>query len=67
MDVKQAMNEIRTKPVVRLWPTVGVVLNLGRGATYQAAERGEIATVRIGRSIRAITAPLRKSLGIDAA
>ena len=34
--VEEAIAEIRTKPVVPPWPTVGVVLGLSRGATYAA-------------------------------
>jgi len=31
-----------------LWPEVGKVPNLRRGATYKAAKNGEIETIRIG-------------------
>jgi hypothetical protein len=67
MKLEQAMEEIRTKPVVPLWPHLGLVLRMSRGAIYNAANNGEIETLRYGKSIKAITAPLRKKLGIDAA
>jgi hypothetical protein len=35
--IEEAMQEIRTKPTVPIWPTVGVVLELSRGAAYDAA------------------------------
>lgn len=34
-----------------LWPDTGQVLGLSRGATYAAAKRGEIPTIRIGGRI----------------
>jgi hypothetical protein len=67
MKLQDALQEIRTKPVVNLWPTVGVVLGMSRGSVYGAAARKEIDTIRHGRLIKAVTAPLRKRLGIDAA
>jgi hypothetical protein len=67
MEVKDALEEIRSKPVVPLWPHVGLVLDMSRGSVYQAAARNEIDVIRVGRSIKAVTAPLRKRLGLDAA
>lgn len=31
-----------------LWPETGRILGLGKNATYAAAERGEIPTIKIG-------------------
>jgi len=67
MQIEQAIKEIKTRPTVPLWPHVGLALNLSRGSVYSAAARGEIETVKIGHAIRAVTAPLRRKLGIDAA
>jgi hypothetical protein len=67
MTMTDAVADLRAKPVVPLWPTVGVLLNLSRGTVYAAAARREIETIRVGRSIRAVSAPLRKQLGLDAA
>jgi len=53
--------------VVPLWPHVGLVLDLSRGSVYASAARNEIDVIRVGRSIKAITAPLRKRLGLDGA
>jgi hypothetical protein len=64
--VEEAIAEIRTKPVVPPWPTVGVVLGLSRGATYDAIRRGEIEVIEVGRLKKVITAPLRRKLGIEA-
>jgi len=67
MELKDALEEIRTRPVVPLWPHVGLVLDLSRGSVYASAARNEIDVIRVGRSIKAITAPLRKRLGLDGA
>jgi hypothetical protein len=67
MKLQDAIAEIRTKPVVPLWPHVGLALNLSRGSVYAAARRNEIDVIRVGSAIRAVTAPLRRKLGIEAA
>lgn len=63
------MNEIRKlldeNAVLRLWPETGKLLKLKRGATYAAAERGEIETVDFGRLKRVPTAWLRRRLGLN--
>jgi hypothetical protein len=65
MTLDEAMREIRTKPVVPLWPVVAVALSLSRGSTYAAAARGEIDVIVVGRLKKAITAPLRRKLGLE--
>jgi hypothetical protein len=65
MDLQKILEEIRTKPVVPVWPHAGMALGLRRGSTYAAAARNEIDVIRFGRSIKAVTAPLRKRLGLD--
>lgn len=67
MEMKDVLEEIWTKPVVPLWPHAGMALGVCRGGIYAAAARNEIEVIRIGRSIKAITAPLRKRLGLDSA
>ncbi len=53
------------RPTLRLWPTAGQALGLGRSATYAAAERGEIPTIRVGGRILVPTAALRRLLHLD--
>jgi hypothetical protein len=48
-----------------LWPETGGILGLSRGATYDAAARGDIKTIRFGRLKRVPTAWLRAKLGLD--
>ncbi len=67
MKMKDAIEEIRTKPTVPLWPVVGTVLNVSRCGVYQAAREGDIDVIRIGSRVKAVSASLRKKLGIDAA
>jgi hypothetical protein len=67
MEMEKILQDIRTKPVVPLWPHAGKVLGLGRGSTYSAAKRNEIHVVRHGRLIKAVSASLRARLKIEAA
>jgi hypothetical protein len=67
VKLQEAIEEIRTQPTVPLWPHVGLVLDMSRGSVYQAAHAGEIDVIRIGHRIKAVTAPLRRKLGIEAA
>jgi excisionase family DNA binding protein len=48
--------------VMPLWPDAGQALGLSRNATYEAARRGEIPTIRFGRLIKVPTAALRRML-----
>ena len=45
-----------------LWPEAVRALGLSRNATYDAAKRGEIPTVRFGKLIKVPTAALRRML-----
>jgi len=48
-------------------PTAGAkYFGLGRGASYTAADRGDLPTIRVGRSRRVIVAALEKRIA-DAA
>jgi hypothetical protein len=51
--------------VLPLWPQTGRILNLSRGATYAAAERGDVKVIKLGRLKRVPTAWLRQKLGLD--
>jgi excisionase family DNA binding protein len=43
-------------------PEAGRVLRIGRSAAYEAARRGEIPTIRLGRSLRVPRAALERLL-----
>jgi excisionase family DNA binding protein len=43
----------------------GALCGLGRSAAYEAVRRGDLPSLRFGRSLRVPTARLRVLLGID--
>ncbi len=47
-------------------PEVARILGLSRNAGYEAAARGDLPTIRLGRRLLVPTAALRRLLGIDA-
>jgi hypothetical protein len=53
-------------PEVQPWlsiPVAGAIFGLSRAASYQAAQRGEIPTIRLGKRLLVPTAKLRTMLG----
>lgn len=56
--------QLRGRAVVDV-PTAGRLLGLGRSAAYEAARRGEIPTLRIGRRTVVPVARLLALLGVD--
>jgi hypothetical protein len=56
-----------SRALLPLWPEVGGILGLCRNATYDAAARGDIRTVRLGRLKRVPSAWLKAKLGLDEA
>jgi hypothetical protein len=63
-------NEVRkllqSRALLPLWPEVGKnILGLSRGGTYDAAQRGDIKTVRLGRLKRVPSIWLMSKLGLD--
>jgi hypothetical protein len=62
-EVKKLLD---SRALLRLWPETGRdILGLSRGATYDAAARGDIKTVRLGRLRRVPSVWLRAKLGFD--
>ena len=61
---KPDLSEILSKPTCSL-PEAGSALGVGRNPAYEAAKRGEIPTVQIGRLKRVPTSWLRRVLGLD--
>jgi excisionase family DNA binding protein len=59
-----AVPDPRERPTVSIeevYPWLGI----SRGAAYEAARRGELPVIRIGRRLLVPTAELRKMLGLD--
>jgi excisionase family DNA binding protein len=68
----QTHHQIKASVVQRRTLTVeeaGRILGLGRGASYAAAKRGEIPTIRLGRRLVVPTDALERMLAgeVDAA
>jgi hypothetical protein len=53
------------RPTLPVWPDTGQALGLSRSATYDAVNRGDIPTLRIGGRILVPTAGLRRLLHLD--
>lgn len=53
------------KPTLPVWPDTGLILGLSKASAYEAAHRGEIPTIRIGRRLLVPTAALRRMLKLD--
>lgn len=64
-DAPVRLPDPREHPTLNLWPTTGQLLNLSRQSTYDAANRGEIPTIRIGRRLLVPTAALYRMLAVD--
>ena len=62
-----ALPDPSDRPTLPLWPDTGRLLGLSRQPTYDAARRGEIPTIRIGRKLLVPTAALRRMLLVDPA
>lgn len=57
------IEELRRRATITV-PMAGAVLNLGRDASYAAAKRGEIPTLRLGRRVVVPTQALLRLLGV---
>jgi hypothetical protein len=64
-STSEARKLLESSALLPLWPHVGNILGLSRGATYAAAERGDIKTVRLGRLKRVPSTWLKAKLGFD--
>jgi hypothetical protein len=58
------LQKILAEPTTTV-PDAGRALGISRNAAYEAAVRGEIKTIRFGRTLRVPTAWLRKQLQLD--
>lgn len=57
---------LRGKLVIPLWPDAGQAIGLAKNATYAAARRGEIPTVRLGVKLLVPVVPFLQVFGIEA-
>jgi hypothetical protein len=64
-DLPEWLQEILAEPTTTV-PQAGRALGIkGRNQSYEAARRGEIKTMRFGRTLRVPTAWLRRRLMLD--
>jgi hypothetical protein len=56
-------NDWRSRAVIPIWPDTAGILGVARQTCYDACERGDIPTIRIGRRIVVPVAALRRLLG----
>jgi helix-turn-helix protein len=47
-------------------PDAGKLIGIGRNAAYEAARRGDIPTIKIGKRVVVPTALLKRMLGLGA-
>jgi hypothetical protein len=65
ISMKEARKRLESGALLPLWPEVGEILGLSRGATYDAASRGDIKTISLGRLKRVPSVWLKSQLGLD--
>ena len=63
-DAPARLPDPHVQPTMDIWPQTGQLLGLSRQSTYDAANRGDIPTIRIGRRILVPTAALARLLCI---
>jgi hypothetical protein len=59
------LEELLSKPTASVEDVSRVCFGLSRTGSYDAARRGDFATLRVGRLIRVPTMPLRRQLGLE--
>jgi hypothetical protein len=65
--MNEELEKLLSRPTAPV-PLVGRVLfDLSRNGFYEAAKRGDIRTIRVGRCLYVPTAWVRKTLGLDPA
>lgn len=65
-ETPQALPDPQVQPTMTV-PEAGRYFGLQKAASYNAARRGEIPTITVGRRLLVPTAKLRVLLGLDAA
>lgn len=63
-QLPKTLPDPHTEPTISI-PAAGAIFGLSRAASYQAAQRGEIPTIRLGKRLLVPTAKLLALLGLD--
>jgi hypothetical protein len=61
------LQKLLSKPTASVTEVGRVCFGLSRNASYEAAKRGEIPTIKMGRLLKVPTMPLRRQLGLELA
>ncbi len=64
-DAPVRLPDPHVQPTMDIWPQTGQLLGLSRQSTYDAASRGEIPIIRIGRRILVPTMAIYRLLQVD--
>lgn len=67
MDTTGRLPDPEETPLMKVADVGERVFNLGRAASYEAARRGDIPTIRVGNRLWVPVALLRAKLGLDSA
>jgi hypothetical protein len=65
VSMKEARKRLERSVLLPLWPEVGEILGLSRNATYDAATRGDIKIIPLGRLKRVPSVWLKAQLGLN--
>ena len=66
MDTRAPIPTSEDRAVLTV-PEAGALVGLGRAASYDAARRGDLPTIKIGRRMWVPTAKFRSMLGLEPA
>jgi hypothetical protein len=65
--MNEELRKLLSRPTASV-PEVGrVCYDLCRNASYEAAKRGEIPTIKVGKLLKVPTSALRRQLGLEVA
>lgn len=64
-DIPEWLREALKEPTMSV-PEAGKAVGLARNASYDAAARGQIKTIRFGRKVRVPSQWVKSTLGLDA-
>jgi hypothetical protein len=65
--MNEELEKLLSMPTASITDVGRVCFGLCRNASYDAARRGDIPTIKIGRLLKVPTSPLRRQLGLEAA
>jgi hypothetical protein len=65
--MNEELRQLLSKPTASIPEAGRICYGLSRNGSYDAAKRGDIPTIKIGRLLKVPTAGLRRRLGLDAA